>query len=188
MDEFTHELKINKDRVAVLIGKEGSIKKEIEESTKTQIKVDSKEGDVFIKGADGLGIYTATNIVRAISRGFNPEIAMQLLKPDFIFEVLDLTDYAGKSKSNLERIKGRIIGKDGKTRRILEQLTETSVSVYGKTAAVIGDTTYAYSCRSAIDSIARGSSHSTVYKWLEKKRTEMKRAAILGTDDFSQQF
>ena len=184
MDEFTYELKINKDRVAVLIGKEGAIKKEIEAATSTAIRVDSKEGDIFVKGADGLGLYTATNIIRAIGRGFNPEIALSLLKPEYSFEVIDLSDYAGKSKNTLTRIKGRIIGMEGKTRRLLEQLKETNVSVYGKTVAIIGETSYVYNCRIAIDSLASGSPHSKVYRWLEKKRTELKRAAILG-DNFT---
>ena len=36
MDEYRYELKIPKERVAVLIGKDGSIKKEIEKNTKTK--------------------------------------------------------------------------------------------------------------------------------------------------------
>ena len=59
--KFSYELKIPKDRVAVLIGKKGEIKKKLEKETKTNIEVDSKEGDVFLSGEDGLGLFTAIN-------------------------------------------------------------------------------------------------------------------------------
>ncbi|MCX6707311.1 MAG: KH domain-containing protein [Candidatus Woesearchaeota archaeon] len=42
--EYSYDIKIPKDRVAVLIGKKGEVKKEIEECTKSKIKIDSKEG------------------------------------------------------------------------------------------------------------------------------------------------
>ncbi len=74
--DFVYELKIPKERVAVLIGKEGSVKEDIESSTKTKIKVDSKEGDVFISGEDGLGMYNAKEVIIAVGRGINPETAL----------------------------------------------------------------------------------------------------------------
>ncbi|MBI4143366.1 RNA-processing protein, partial [Candidatus Woesearchaeota archaeon] len=91
MVEYSYELKVPKNRVAVIIGKEGSIKKDIEESTKTKLNIDSKEGDVFVSGEDALGLYTAREIIKAIGRGFNPEVAKLLLKPDYVFEVIDVS-------------------------------------------------------------------------------------------------
>jgi len=38
MEEYSYELKIPKERVAVLIGKEGEVKRSIEDDTKTRIK------------------------------------------------------------------------------------------------------------------------------------------------------
>ena len=72
--EFSYELKIPKDRVAVLIGAKGETKKHIETITKTDIDVDSKEGIVSITGQDAIGMYSAKEITKAIGRGFNPEI------------------------------------------------------------------------------------------------------------------
>src|SRR3989338_5244770 len=112
MVEYSYELKVPKNRVAVVIGKEGSVKKDIEESTKTKLNIDSKEGDVFVSGEDALGLYTAREIVKAIGRGFNPDIAKLLLKADYIFEVVDLNEFAGKSKDAMLRLKGRVIGKE----------------------------------------------------------------------------
>ena len=179
MVEYSYELKVPKNRVAVIIGKEGSVKKEIEEVTSTKLNIDSKEGDVFVSGEDAIGLYTAREIIKAIGRGFNPEIARLLLKPDYIFEVVDLREFTGKSKEAMLRLKGRVIGKEGKSRRLIEELTECNISVFGKTISIIGLPESAASARQAVESLLRGSTHANVYKWLERRRRDMKRKSIL---------
>ena len=81
--EFTYDLRIPKERVAVLIGKKGETKRLIEHETKTKIQVNSEEGTVSLGGEDALLLYLAREIVRAIGRGFNPEVALLLLKQDY---------------------------------------------------------------------------------------------------------
>ena len=175
MAEYQYELKIPKERVAVLIGKEGCVKKELEEETKTKLNIDSKEGDVFVSGEDALGLYSAREVIKAIGRGFNPEISLLLLKQDYVFEVINLSEYVGKSKGNLLRLKGRVIGKEGKARRVMEELTNCSICVYGKTISIIGLAENVGIAKHAIESLIRGSTHAKVYKFLEKKRREFKR-------------
>lgn len=182
MTEYIYELRIPKDRIAVLIGKEGKVKKEIELETKTKINVDSKEGDIFISGEDALGLYSCREVIRAIGRGFNPDLALLLLKSDYCFELIDLKEYAGKSKDTLLRIKGRIIGAEGKSRRIIEELSEAHICVYGKTIGIIGLPESISTAREAVEKLLKGSPHSTVYRFLEKKRKDMKRARLLGED------
>ena len=179
MTEYSYELKVPKNRVAVLIGREGSIKKEIEELTNTKLNIDSKEGDIFVSGEDALGLYTAREIIKAIGRGFNPEIAKLLLKQDYAFEVVDLREFVGKSKTAIIRLKGRVIGREGKSRKLIEELTECSISVFGKTIGIIGLPEHAANARYAIESLLRGSTHANVYKWLERRRRELKRRAII---------
>ena len=170
---FRCELKIPKERVAVLIGKKGMVKKEIEENTKTKIKIDT-DCNIFITGEDGLALYIAKEVIRAIGRGFNPDIAFLLLKPDYAFELINLKDFAGKSKKALIRLKGRVIGKDGKSRKTIEELTQCYISVYGKTVGVIGASEQALMARKAIEALLRGSPHSSVYRWLERKRRKLR--------------
>jgi len=180
--EYLYELRIPKDRIAVLIGKEGKIKKEIELETKTKIKVDSQEGDVFISGEDALGLYSCREVIRAIGRGFNPDLALLLLKSDYCFELIDLKEYAGKSKDALLRIKGRIIGSEGKSRRLIEELSEAHICVYEKTIGIIGLPESTSTAREAVEKLLKGTPHSTVYRFLEKKRRNMKRARLMGGD------
>ena len=176
--EFSYELKIPKDRVAVLIGAKGETKKHIESLTKTKIDVDSKEGDVSITGKEALGMYAAKEIVKAIARGFNPEIAQLLMKQDYSFEILDVSDFS-KSKNDTKRLKGRVIGEKGKSRNTIESLTGAYISVYGKTICIIGELNSVGLARRAVESLLAGSPHANVYKWLEKQRRNIKKKEIL---------
>lgn len=180
--EYAYELKIPRERVAVLIGKKGEIKRYIEEETCSTIFVDSKEGEIRITGTDSLGLFSAREIIKAIGRGFSPETAMLILKAENAFELLNMSDYVGKSKNSATRLKGRVIGTEGKTRKHIEDVTETHLSVYGKTIGIIGEVEHVMLARRAIESILAGSTHSSVYKWLEKKKKEFERNRITGTN------
>ncbi len=171
-EEFIYDLKIPKDRIAVLIGKNGEVKDDLEKATKTKIDIDSKEGEIKISGEDALLLYSAREIIRAIGRGFNPDVAKLLLKMDYGFELLSLSDYA-RNQKDLIRLKGRIIGGEGKSRKSIETLTRTFICVYGKTAGIIGPMEMIADARKAIEKLLKGASHAAVYRWLEKKRKEM---------------
>lgn len=88
--------------------------------------------------------------------------------------IVDLRDYAGKSQSSLERIKGRIIGLGGKSRRFIEELTNTYISVFGHTVSIIGRIEGVRLALDAIDMLASGSTHKTTYNMLQRARTKAK--------------
>ena len=176
---LAYQIKIPKDRIAVLIGTKGKTKAEIEERMQASIHVDSKEGDVRVTGEDAVKLYGAQSIIKAIARGFNPKIALRLEKQDWALEIIDLNDWHEK-KNHQERMKGRVIGKGGKSREIIEELTGASVSVYGKTVGVLGPVETVGIAKQAVDMLLEGANHSTVFSYLEKKRREAKRAEILG--------
>ncbi len=172
--DYSFDLKIPKERIAVLIGKNGETKLELEELTQTKINIDSKEADIKITGEDSVKIYALKEVIRAIGRGFNPEISRLLLKQDNVLEIINLLDYV-KNKNHFERVKGRVIGAGGKSRDTIEKLTETFISVYGKTISIIGEAEDVVTCKKAIESLLLGSPHANVYKWLEKNRKNKKQ-------------
>ena len=167
------DLRIPRDRVAVLIGKEGEVKRELESKTKTKIDVDSKEGEILIHAYDGLRLFEAREIILAIGRGFNPQIALALLNVEYVFDVLNIKDFATTKNSEL-RLKSRLIGTKGKTRQLIEELSEAHVSIYGKTISFIGRTESVHVAKHAVMMLLGGSPHSSVYHWLERKRKELK--------------
>jgi ribosomal RNA assembly protein len=176
--DFMYEMKIPKDRVAVLIGTKGNVKRDIEGTLGVKLKIDSEEGDVIISCDDSLNLLTAQNIVKAIARGFNPEVAMLLTDENNVFEMIDITDFSGKSKKKLIRLRGRAIGIEGKSRENVEELTGTHIMVFGKTVAIIGDFEHVKLARMAFESLLAGSRHATIYAWLEKQCKELKRAHL----------
>ena len=173
---FEQIVKIPTERVGVIIGRDGATRKSLEEDLRVELKVDSKEGTVTVK-ADSVGEadpLTAVRVIEAIGRGFSPQRARRLLEEGMVFEVIDLRDYAGKSTNSLERIRGRVIGLKGKSRRVIEELTRCYVSVYGRTVSIIGDAVEAQLAAEAVRTLARGSQHRTVYNTLQKARTKQK--------------
>lgn len=175
---FEKLLRIPNDRIAVLIGKSGKVKLKIEELCHVTLDIDGETGEVLIKSTNNIEKmepFKAMEIVTAIGRGFSPENAMTLLKGENTLHVIDLREFAGKSNSNIERIKGRIIGEGGKARRNMENLSGTHISVYGKTVSIIGDASKIRLAVDAISSISTGSMHGAVYGKLEAANRKEKQ-------------
>lgn len=168
------EIKIPEERVGVLVGPGGSMKHLIEEKTKTTLEIDSETGTVSIASTeDPLASMRVMDLVRAIGRGFSPERALSILDDEMlILDVLDLSKMVG-TKSDMARIKGRIIGKDGRSREIMERLSGAKVSVYGKTVAILGYPEQIRIARTAIEMLLEGAPHGNVYSFLEKKHQEL---------------
>ena len=180
MAKYSTFLKIPKERIGVLIGPKGTVKKRVENKLMVKLNVNSGTGDVEIildeKAEDPSLIFRAKEVVLAIGRGFSPERAFALLEDENkILEVIDLREIFGRSQSDITRIKGRIIGKDGKTRRIIEEMSGAMISVYGHTVSIIGNLDEVETARGAIKLLMKGSQHRTVYKFLQKRRHELKK-------------
>lgn len=172
----TQEIKIPIERIAVLIGKGGEQKRRIEEKLKVKINVHSEDGDVEISGEDSVAVFEAMNLIKAIARGFNPEIAELLFDETYMFDLISVNDYASGSKKTMMRLKGRVIGDEGKARKMIESMTSCNVSVYGKTIGIIGKVEDVPIARQAVEMLLEGAPHGNVYRWLEdKKREEIRR-------------
>ena len=176
-------VKIPGDRIGALVGPNGTVKAIIERKLSIDLNVDSKDGSVQItllqSAEDPTVLFRAKEVVTAIGRGFAPEHAFRLLDDEEImFEMIDLREIVGRSPSDLKRLKGRVIGKEGKTRRIVEELSEANISVYGHTISIIGYPDQAAIAREALRMLLRGSLHGTVYRFLHKKRRELKKQRL----------
>lgn len=174
---FEKVIRIPSDRIGVLIGKSGKTKSKIENTCSVILEIDSESGEIIISGngsIEDIQPFKAVEIVTAIGRGFSPENAMKLLKGENTLHVIDLREFAGKSPSQVERIKGRIIGEGGKARTNMENLSGTNISVYGRTVSIIGSPTQLKHVVTAISSLSGGSMHGSVYSKLESVRRKNK--------------
>lgn len=176
-------IRIPKDRIGALIGPEGKTKKYIEEKLSVELQIESDAGGVTItlgeKAEDPSLLFKAKDVVTAIGRGFSPEHAFRLIRnEDFMLDIIDLRAIFGRSESDIRRVKGRIIGMEGKTRKIIEELTDTNICVYGHTVSIIGDIEQVQAAREAIQMLINGSPHNIVYKVLHRKRRELKKKKL----------
>ena len=175
---------IPKDRVGVLVGLRGAVKSTIEEKLSVDLKIDSPSGSVEIAvkpdAPDPTGALQAKDIVLAIGRGFSPERAFRLFSEETTLDIIDLHDFFGKNEAEIRRVDGRIIGREGKTRRILEELTGTAISVSGHTVSIIGGYEAVTMAKDALEKLIKGRQHGTVYKFLRRRRQEIKKEKALG--------
>jgi ribosomal RNA assembly protein len=176
-------VRIPKERVGVLVGPDGKVKQRIEEKFMVTLEVESESGGVKIllseKASDPSSLFKAKDTVTAIGRGFSPEQAFRLLRnEDDIFDFVDLRAVFGRSESDIKRVKGRVIGANGKTRKLIEELTEASVVVYGHTIGFIGTFEQVDVARNAVQMLINGSQHHTVYRYLQRKRSEFKKQRL----------
>lgn len=172
-------IKIPKDRVGALIGSKGKDKKNIETTLGVDLKIDGESGNIEISlkawQKDVSIIFTVQNIIKAIGRGFSPQRAMNLMNEDNDLQIIDLEEYISTNKNSLSRIKGRIIGKEGKSRTLIEELTDCMVSVYGRTVSIIGPIEKIMITREAILMLINGAFHKTVWNHLYAYRRKMKK-------------
>ena len=176
-------VRIPKERVGVLVGPDGKVKQQIEEKFMVELEIESESGGVTImlseKASDPSLLFKAKDVVTAIGRGFSPEHAFRLLRnDDDIFDFIDLRAVFGRSESDIKRVKGRVIGANGKTRKLIEELTDANIVVYGHTIGFIGTFEQVDIARNAAEMLIKGSQHHTVYKYLQRKRSELKKQRL----------
>lgn len=181
---------IPKDRIGALVGPKGSVKETIEKKLYVDLTIDSDSGSVDIAlkpdSPDPSTALRAKDLVLAIGRGFSPARAFSLFNEDYTFDIVDLHDFFGKNEAEIRRVDGRIIGREGKTRRIMEELTGTLISVSGHTISLIGSFESVSTTKDALEKLIKGRTHGTVYKFLRRKRGEAKKEKALGLWEGSQ--
>ena len=176
-------IRIPKERVGALIGEKGETKALVQKITGVKLNI-SSEGEVDIEENpdDPVASLKVMDFVKAVGRGFSPQRAMRLLEEDEYLEVIEIADYIGSKKpEQMTRVRSRIIGSQGKTRRIIEDLTGVNMSIFGSTVCLIGNSVQLPVAKTAVEMILRGSEHSTVYRYLERSRP-MLRIAEMGFD------
>jgi ribosomal RNA assembly protein len=172
-------VKIPQDRIGVLIGEGGETMRRIESRAGVRLDIDSENGKVAIEQVgDPVDALKGPEIVEAIGRGFAPEDALTLLDDDMrMFDLVDINTVARNSK-DMKRKKGRLIGEDGRTRELMEELTGAMVVIYGSTLGIIGSPKQTKIVREAAERLLDGAPHGSVYSFLERKHNELKREGL----------
>ena len=174
---------VPKERVGVVVGPEGETRSRIQSSLGVNLRIESQTGIVEItpksEESDAVAVLRAKDVVTAIARGFSPEKAFLLFDDEVVLDIIDLREIYGHSESDIRRIKGRVIGQQGKTRRIIEEMSKARLSIFGHTIGLIGDYESTAIAREAVEMILKGREHTTVYRFLRNRRREVKRRQTL---------
>ncbi|MEM4272433.1 MAG: KH domain-containing protein [Candidatus Bilamarchaeaceae archaeon] len=170
-------IRISKERIGELLGKNGENAKRIEQHYNVKIKVD-EEGEVFIAGEGG-STFFAKDVVQAIGRGFPIEDAVKLFKDSYAFYAVDLRERF-PSENAIKRVKGRVIGEKGKIKREIEDAAGAKISVYGHTVSIIAPHDSMECAKEAISKIMDGAPHTTVLNYLRRAKGRLLAERLKG--------
>jgi len=172
---FDKTIRIPVDRVGSVVGKSGKTKLWIEEKCYVNLDIDSRSGEIHISTDDKISNpLLAVDLIQSIAHGFSKVRASNLLDEDKFLSIIDLTQYYKKSSHSISRIKSRVIGQNGKARQVIEELSDTNISVYGHSVSIIGSFEQIKLVENAINLLISGAQHKTVYALLQKSRTQAK--------------
>ena len=155
-------LKIPRERIGVL----KSCKNELEGKSGTKIFIENETNNIQING-DPISVWKIKDAIHAIGRGFSPQKAMKLLSEEYLLYIINLKEY-GLTENGIKRIKGRIIGKNGKTKRKIEEISGCMISVYGKTISIISNSEKISIVKNAIEMLINGSKQNKAYNYLNR--------------------
>ena len=172
--------RVPQDRIAVLIGSGGATRKALHKAAGCRsLFVDSETGDVSVNWGepgeyDPVKALKFPEVIKAIGRGMAPAKAIKLLEDDWFFRLVDIKEFVGKRSNQQRRVRSRIIGSEGKIRRLIEGLTGCEMSIYGSTVVLVGEEEGLDLAVDAVERLAAGSEHGPVIKGLEKARKRQK--------------
>ena len=147
------------EKIARIIKNKKRLEKEL------NIKISNNGKEVSIEG-EPVDEYVAEKVLEALNLGFPLEIALLIKEEDYTFEVLNIRDFT--KKKDFSRIRARIIGKEGKTLRTLNNLTNCNFEVLDKEIGIVGDAENIEAARQSVISLIQGAKQSNVYAYLEK--------------------
>src|SRR3989338_4273634 len=110
--------------------------------------------------------YEATRVLEAMGLGFSAHKALKLLEQDTLFRKINIKEFT--RRKDLRDVKSRVIGKEGKTKATIENLTDCEIVISENSVGIIGEALSIDEAVTAIKNIIRGTKQANAYKYLEK--------------------
>ncbi len=126
------------------------------------------ENTVEING-DGYAEYNAHSVLQAFGKGFGIESAYMLLSEEYFFKSIDIKDFF-KSDDQARRVKARIIGREGKTKNYIEQVSGAQLIIYNNSVSLIGTIDELRIAETGINALINGDTHKKAYRLMENAR------------------
>ena len=161
---------IDKSRIPIFIGEKGEVKKKLEDTFSCSIDIDSESGEISVTDLDPSQGFVLSNVIDAINHGHTPEEALQLTDEYFVMDVIDVKQYV-RNEDRLKVVMGRIIGRDGSTRKAVEDITKCSIAIGNRDVSIIGPYENTILVHEALEKLIKGASHSSFYSYLERNKS-----------------
>ncbi len=139
---------------------------------KVKIKIGVGKNGVSVSGSE-LDEYLVEKVLVAVDFGFDVEDALLLMREDFVPEFIDVKGFS--HRKNLRDVRARLIGRSGKAKKTIENLTGAVIVVNGNRVGVIVDADNLDSVVQAIESLICGAKHGNVFARLEKQNVLRRR-------------
>ncbi|KAJ1339583.1 pre-rRNA-processing protein PNO1 [Batrachochytrium salamandrivorans] len=149
------------------------------EHMKLQVRMNPKAKAVEIQSCsetEDIGaVQKGADFVKAYGLGFEVDDALALLRlEDLYVDTFEIKDVKTLHGENLSRAIGRIVGKDGKTRFTIENVSRTRIVVADCKIHILGSFQNIKIARDTIVSLILGSSPGKVYSQLRSISSRMK--------------
>lgn len=170
------QLYIPHRRISTMRGNRNIINR-VERLCKCRINLSTD--DILEIEGDAFSEFSAKNILYAFGRGFDIGIASRLSNMDYYFSSIDLGQLVSSDK-RVKQIKSRIIGKDGRTKKYIEEVSGASMSVYGDTVSFVGTISGINEAETAVNTLIEGGTHRLAYTRMEaahRKNRKQERTA-----------
>ncbi len=149
----------------VFVRKIEDIKKnKAEIERKLNVKITIVGNRVSYEG-DSLDEYEASLVFEAISFGFSIKVALNLKIEDNTFKVIHIKEH---TRRKLKDVKSRLIGTEGKTRRIISDISNCFVLINESDVGIIGYVEDVENACTAVINLIRGSKQANMYQYLER--------------------
>ena len=142
----------------------------LEEKLKVEIVITGKKIEL---NGDAFDEYEALRVMEAIDIGFSARTAVQILEEETGFEKLNIKDFT--RRKDLEAVRARIIGSNGKTKRTLEELSGSKIMIKDNHIGIIGPAESMPATITAITNVVKGTKQANAYYYLEKINTGKKK-------------
>ncbi len=138
-------------------------KKELEE--RLEVKIEIKGEKVELEG-EPLEEYEASLVFDALCFGFSPRKALSLLDENNVFRVINMKDFT--RKKNLKEVRGRVIGKHGKTKKTIEDISGADVIIKDNEIGLIAKAENIEEVITGLSNLVKGTKQSNTYRYLER--------------------
>lgn len=143
--------------------------------SKLNVKINIVKNQAELEG-DEVDIFTAKKVVGALERNFPIAVSLLLIDAEYLLEDIPIKDVT--RKTNLEIVRARIIGTEGRTIQTLETLSDCHLTLHDNTVSVIGTFDKMKDMIHAVKGLIAGSKQANVYKYLEKTRTRIRHEEL----------